>query len=424
MSQITCCPSCGTKFKVVADQLRISEGWVRCGHCKEIFDATAHLLAVAAPESLLPEFPLDQGQEPRREPPPSAPIATATPVASGPAMLEVPNPRVPAFLETSAPEPGLLHDAEAVFRWPDREAQEPADAAALPDALPQGLAPLPQEVVRVDERVAEVPPEPAPEPQPVSALEPPLELSGYELPFAELRDEATDEPQNPEEDAQRLPENDDALGAATDVPDMPVEDSLGGAAAPMVLPLRQASDEEEDELPQLQPVPGFVRAARRKAFWHSAGVRVLLLLLGLVLAGAMAAQIALHERDYLAAWEPRLRPLLSTACAALDCTIGPRRDIAAVVIDSSGFSKAARGDAYQLSLTLKNRAVTAVALPAVELTLTDAQEQVVLRRVLLPAEFGAPAELAAQGEWSGNVSVVLAGPALKLAGYRVLAFYP
>ena len=45
MSQITRCPACGTMFKVVPDQLRISEGWVRCGHCAEVFDAAAHLMA-------------------------------------------------------------------------------------------------------------------------------------------------------------------------------------------------------------------------------------------------------------------------------------------------------------------------------------------------------------------------------------------
>jgi predicted Zn finger-like uncharacterized protein len=33
MSLITRCPACGTMFKVVPDQLRISEGWVRCGQC-------------------------------------------------------------------------------------------------------------------------------------------------------------------------------------------------------------------------------------------------------------------------------------------------------------------------------------------------------------------------------------------------------
>ena len=43
MSLITSCPACGTMFRVVRDQLKISEGWVRCGHCAEVFDATAHL---------------------------------------------------------------------------------------------------------------------------------------------------------------------------------------------------------------------------------------------------------------------------------------------------------------------------------------------------------------------------------------------
>ena len=40
MSLITRCPACGTMFKVVPDQLKISEGWVRCGHCAEVFDAS------------------------------------------------------------------------------------------------------------------------------------------------------------------------------------------------------------------------------------------------------------------------------------------------------------------------------------------------------------------------------------------------
>ena len=30
-------------FKVVPDQLKISDGWVRCGHCADVFDATLHL---------------------------------------------------------------------------------------------------------------------------------------------------------------------------------------------------------------------------------------------------------------------------------------------------------------------------------------------------------------------------------------------
>jgi len=59
MSLITRCPSCETLFKVVPDQLRISDGWVRCGQCDEIFDASLHLLQ--APSAL--ELPLTQQPE-------------------------------------------------------------------------------------------------------------------------------------------------------------------------------------------------------------------------------------------------------------------------------------------------------------------------------------------------------------------------
>jgi predicted Zn finger-like uncharacterized protein len=39
MSLATRCASCGTVFRVVQDQLKVSEGWVRCGRCDEVFNA-------------------------------------------------------------------------------------------------------------------------------------------------------------------------------------------------------------------------------------------------------------------------------------------------------------------------------------------------------------------------------------------------
>ena len=39
MSLATRCTSCGTVFRVVQDQLKVSEGWVRCGRCNEVFNA-------------------------------------------------------------------------------------------------------------------------------------------------------------------------------------------------------------------------------------------------------------------------------------------------------------------------------------------------------------------------------------------------
>jgi predicted Zn finger-like uncharacterized protein len=39
MTLATRCPACGTSFRVVQDQLKVSEGWVRCGRCNEVFNA-------------------------------------------------------------------------------------------------------------------------------------------------------------------------------------------------------------------------------------------------------------------------------------------------------------------------------------------------------------------------------------------------
>uniref|UniRef100_UPI0027BAA2C9 zinc-ribbon domain-containing protein n=1 Tax=Aquabacterium sp. TaxID=1872578 RepID=UPI0027BAA2C9 len=39
MSLATRCIHCGTIFKIVEDQLKVSEGWVRCGRCHEVFNA-------------------------------------------------------------------------------------------------------------------------------------------------------------------------------------------------------------------------------------------------------------------------------------------------------------------------------------------------------------------------------------------------
>ncbi|MGZ5240497.1 MAG: zinc-ribbon and DUF3426 domain-containing protein [Caldimonas sp.] len=44
MSLATRCTSCGTVFRVAQDQLKVSEGWVRCGRCDAVFNALEGLL--------------------------------------------------------------------------------------------------------------------------------------------------------------------------------------------------------------------------------------------------------------------------------------------------------------------------------------------------------------------------------------------
>jgi len=48
MTLATRCTSCTTVFRVVQDQLKVSEGWVRCGRCGEVFNALDGLFDLEA----------------------------------------------------------------------------------------------------------------------------------------------------------------------------------------------------------------------------------------------------------------------------------------------------------------------------------------------------------------------------------------
>jgi predicted Zn finger-like uncharacterized protein len=58
MSLATRCTSCGTAFRVVQDQLKVSEGWVRCGRCNAVFNALEGLFDLGR------DAPADWQEEP------------------------------------------------------------------------------------------------------------------------------------------------------------------------------------------------------------------------------------------------------------------------------------------------------------------------------------------------------------------------
>ncbi|HSI55130.1 MAG TPA: DUF3426 domain-containing protein [Ramlibacter sp.] len=307
MSLITRCPACGTMFKVVPDQLRISEGWVRCGHCAEVFDAQANMQADD-----------EVG-------------ATAT---------EPPASQLPA--DSEGFESSLNTEVGASIIDPPDSAQLEEEAKSLSE----------------------------------TPLDQPFEM--------------------------RRP---DVASAAEARP--------SPAARPT---------EPEPELHDLS----FVRQARRQAFWRGGAVRAVLFIVFLALGALLLAQVALHDRDRLAAAEPALRPWLARLCEPLSCRIGPPRQIDAIAIESSSFNKL-RGEAYRLNFTVKNQAPIEVAMPSLELTLTDAQDQPVLRRVLSPAELGTvSAVISAASDITGSLTLAVApnGAGPRIAGYRLLAFYP
>jgi len=129
MSLATRCTACGTIFRIVEDQLRVSDGWVRCGRCAEIFDARELLFDI------------------ERETPPAWPAAYMPPVATEPPAAPpppVPPPPPPEPIWAPPPEPAPPAEPRMEAppdSWPDEPAgdrQEPRwvdeHAAAAPVA--------------------------------------------------------------------------------------------------------------------------------------------------------------------------------------------------------------------------------------------------------------------------------------------------
>lgn len=56
----TRCPHCHTVFRVVADQLKLRDGLVRCGSCREVFDGQAHLCEPPGEESEVETAPAER----------------------------------------------------------------------------------------------------------------------------------------------------------------------------------------------------------------------------------------------------------------------------------------------------------------------------------------------------------------------------
>lgn len=196
------------------------------------------------------------------------------------------------------------------------------------------------------------------------------------------------------------------------------------AAQPVVAiappePEISVSDEEPDSDFEFGP-----RARRRSrlvaAAWGAAG---------LVAALALAGQVTYAYRGELALAVPESRPWLEAACKRPGCAIPPprRADLLSIEASELAAERTAPG-VLTLTAALRNRAGFAQAFPHLELTLTDAADQPVARRVIDPREYvgaaAAPpgATFAAGAEQPVRLHIDTAG--LNAKGYRIFLFYP
>jgi len=214
------------------------------------------------------------------------------------------------------------------------------------------------------------------------------------------------------------------------------------AAFPEILveePLHEAMTYQPERAPAAAPEPAPVEsvfhdtlmpdyatqaapeAPSRLAAWGwFSGIALLALLL--------AAQSVFFYRTEIAANYPAVGQYLRLACDALQCTIPLPRNADLLKIDASDLeADPAQAKLVTLSTILSNRAKFRQAYPALELTLTNAADDAVARRIFQPAEYLKPGtDIAAGMAPLSEVSVKLdldTGD-LNAAGYRLYVFYP
>ena len=88
---------------------------------------------------------------------------------------------------------------------------------------------------------------------------------------------------------------------------------------------------------------------------------------------------------------------------------------------------AAKPHLIQLAASVRNQAAIDVAFPAIEVTLTDAQDRPLARRVLLPDQYLAGGNPARKGLRAGDefsIRLTLDTTELRPVGYRLYLFYP
>ena len=423
MTLATTCPSCRTSFKVVPDQLKLRRGLVRCGKCQHVFSGIDFLTYVEPADSRSSAESL-QRSGPDRSPPARthSPAVTTILAAAQARAVQAQAVSAPAITGASSahepsegaiarstdlqapadPMPVATDDLHTAFFIPDTgfgthalDGQGSTTATALTATAPHSNERHSDELradeLRADESRANTlqsnellsqvaaSPEPAP--------------STFESQVAEAGEFIT-------------------LTSRTDATELPLSPTSPASPASAVA----------EKIETLTPTEAYDAAlpGNEGSRWPAWAATI-------VLTFALGAQALVGWRDDIAARLPPLAPMLSQVLAPLGWSVASPRHRAALSIESFELRASSTAGEFELSALLSNRAAYPVALPALELTLKDSADGVMLRKVLTAEEYaGSPqsatSSLPGRSERAVRVRMALNGPAP--AGYSADLFYP
>ena len=397
---LTRCPACQTVFRLGPEQLHARRGEVRCGHCFHPFNALDHEI-------------VQRGQ---RRQSPTAPTAPPAPASPSPSARAPDLSLQPAPAAHAAPEPDTLApalDFIILEEKPRPQSATPASASALHASEPPARASSP----------------------PPSAADTALWHAAPEFDFHTVDDLSPTTARAP------------ALPEVMRSSRRPTSDAT--RTEPSAHPTFSTTYNAASEQPQAHEGPSTTYEPWAAASLSSAPqgttadaqsartpasplLRTLSTLATGVLGGVLAVQCIYLYRMEIARALPGLRPLMTQACAALGCEIPFPRDAGLIALDASELqSEPGKPGQYVLHATVNNRAEYAQTWPHLELTLTDAGDSPIARRVLTPEEWLPPDQRSpAQGTTSFashkavSARIAFTVPDLAPTGYRVYIFYP
>jgi len=367
----TVCPKCALTLVVTTEDLRVAQGYVRCGRCSSVFNALARLAEdrgtsaeSVGPAPAAPAASPPSEQTPPQTPPPASPVPVHS-VTDADAIPEDALEFDPSKTDVSSvfvePPPNPQWTAatgtfKAMIAANQEAAQAPPPASPAPAPAPKAVIATNQEAAQAQDSDGQIDVEIDPELlASILHIEPPVPPAPTAA-RPPVTPPAISPPHPPPGEATRAA---DALAAAASAAPQPAPRPAPPPArpapeAPLRVPRRTRRGADVDQSAGMaRLLPHLWRAA--------AGVALLVLL----------AQIANHYRDQLAATARWHRPL-TELYASLGVPLVPRWDLRAYEVRQLGASvEPTSSGVITVRASIKNAAPQPQPLPLLRVTLQD-----------------------------------------------------